>query len=296
MSKKRKKKIQSFTADYRDAYGKDAKNPVIEEENDIEIDDFLPESDNNDDEELLTKWDGELESEDEEQDKQVESLGERPRHRRRYGVAAGVIVLILALLGVCFIAGSIGKKIYLAATDDTKLRQYDELLSTVVMQDPKPFESPDKANEEFVMIASLWKTITANNGTNYTNYDDMGRIMVPLGDVVESCHILFGPDCQLQPKKPAQETFFEYNAEENQFHVAMYSSDSYFTPYTESAKKEGDSTILRVGYVSPSDEWRTQTSSAVSAPKPTKYMEYVMKLNPKTKQEYIYSVKEIKKE
>lgn len=290
MSKKRKKKIQSFSADYRDTYNDETKNPVIEEENDIEIDDFLPESDNNDDEELLTKWDGELESGQPE----YEINGERPRHRRRYGVAAGVIVLILALVGVCFIAGSIGQKIYSAATDDTKLREYDEFLGTVVMQDPKPFESPDKADEDFIMNASLWKTITANNGTNYTNYDDAGRIIVPLGDVVESCHELFGPECQLHPKTPAQETFFVYNSEENQFHVALYSSDSYFTPYTESAKKEGSSTILRVGYVSPSDEWRTQTSSAVTAPKPTKYMDYVMKTNTKTNKEYIYAIREVK--
>ncbi|MGX8711313.1 MAG: hypothetical protein ACQGTM_13840 [bacterium] len=294
MSKRQRRKIEGFSADYRGVYGdKPEEQPeTAEPPQDIEIDDFLPEEQQDEGEELLTKWDDGLEPEPETEEPEVP---ERPvrtvrRRRRRYGVAVGALVLILALVGVGFIAATIGKSIYFAATDDSKLRAYDSFLTTVVMQDPKPFASPDKADEEFVLNASLWKTITENNGTNYNSYDDTGRILVPLGDVVDSCRALFGPDCQLQPKTPAQETFFEYNSEENQFHVALYSSDSSFLPYTESAKKQGDSTVLHVGYVSPSDTWRTQTTSAVAAPTPTKYMDYVLKTDSSTGQEYVYAI------
>ncbi len=291
MSKKQQKKIVGFTADYRDAYDKPTEKAVHIEENDIEIDDFLPESDTNADEELLTKWTDELEPVPELEEADLPTETKKPiRRKHRYGVAVGALVLILALVGVGFIATSIGKQIYFAATDDSKLRAYDALLTTVVMQDPQPFASPDKANQEFVLNASLWKTITANNGTNYTNYDDSGRILVPLGDVVDVCHGLFGPNCHLQPQTPAQETFYEYNSDENQFHVSLYSSDSSFLPYTESAKKQGDSIVLRVGYVSPSDTWRTQATSTVTAPTPTKYMEYVLKTDSSTNAQYVYAV------
>ena len=294
MSNKKRKEINGFSADYRGAYDKPAEeetaNPVVSE---TEIDDFLPEGEENSDEELLTKWTDELEpelSEPPEPEKPVH----RRRGRRRYGVAVGSLVLLLAIVGVVFIATNIGKQIYFAATDDTKLREYDTFLTPVVMQDPQPFVSPDKATEDFVLNASLWRTITANNGTNYTEYDDAGKVLVPLGDVVQACHDLFGPDCQLQPKTPAEETFFEYNSDENKFHVALYSSDSTFIPYTDSAKKQGDSTVLRVGYVSPSDAWRTQNSSTITAPKPTKYMEYVLKTDPSTNKEYIYAIQAVK--
>ena len=286
MSKKEEK--PEFTADYRGAYDKPTEKAEPIEENDIEIDDFLPENDTNDDEELLTKWTDELEPED--LDSPAEQKKPIRRRRHRYGVAVGSLVLILALGGVGFIATYIGKGIYFKVTDQSQNRAYDTLLSTVVMQDPQPFDSPDKANQEFVLNAALWKTIMKNNGTNYTNYDDTGRVIVPLGDVVDSCHELFGPDCQLQPKTPAQKTFFEYNSVENQFHVSTYSSDSTFMPYTESAKKQGDSIVLRVGYVSPSDTWRTQTTSTVTAPKPTKYMEYVLKTDPSKNTQYIYAI------
>lgn len=288
MSKKQDKGIGEFTADYRDAYDKPTERAEVIEDKDIEIDDFLPESDTNEDEELLTKWTDELGLEE-------PALPPEPRkrpnrHRHRYGVAVGSLVLILALVGVGFIANSIGKQIFFAATDDSKLRAYDTLLTTVVMQDPQPFASPDKANEEFVLNASMWKTITENNGTNYTNYDDSGKVLVPLGDVVDACRELFGPDCHLQPKTPAEETFYEYNSDENQFHVSLYSADSSFMPHTETAKKQGDSIVLRVGYVSPSDTWRTQTTSTVTAPTPAKYMEYVLKTDSGKNTQYIYAI------
>lgn len=329
MSDKKEKKIDEFTADYRQAYeqpgesGKPVKKegralkinrnpekpplPAVSredeeereekterihedaQEKDIEIDDFLPYGDSVSDETLLTKWNDGLDEEEKDE------LPEQPkppvrRRKNRYGVAVGSIVLLLALIGVGFIATAIGQRIYFAATDDSKLRAYDALIATAVMQDPQPFDSPDKANPDFVLNASLWKTITANNGTNYTNYDDSGRALVPLGDVVDACHSLFGPDCQLQPKTPAQETFFEFNSTENQFHVALYSSDSTYTPHTEKAQKKGDSIVLRVGYVSPSDASRKQTSSTATAPTPTKYMEYVLKTDSSNDSPYIYAI------
>ncbi len=287
MSKKKKKVISGYTADYREAYRQTTEGTEEPEAAETGLEEILAESDESADEDILAKWTDDI---DPDQPETFEP--EKPPHRRhhRYGVAVGAIVLLLALVGVGFIATAIGRQIYTAATDDTKRREYDTFLAPVVMQDPKPFESTDKADATFILNASLWKTITANSGMNYTSYDDAGRVIVPLGDVVNSCRDLFGPDCQLQPKNPEQETFYEYNSDANEFHVALYSSDSTFEPYTVSTKQQGDSTVLRVGYVSPSDAWRTQTSSTISAPTPTKFMDYVLKTNPSTNKQYLYAV------
>lgn len=290
--------VAAFQADYRadtqqPVTVQQAKTPESAQENshaeddETEIDDFLEEGDSDD--RLLTKWHGQPRtSTEQERPKRTAPAGVG---RHRYGVFVGTIVLLLALVGVIFVVGSVGKTIYSAVTDDSKLREYDAFLAPIVMQDPVPFEDSTKANEEFVLNASLWKAITANNGSNYTDYDDNGRVLIPLGDVVDACHELFGPDCQLQPKTPEQETFFEYNSEENKFHVSLYSSDSAYTPYTEKAKRRGDTTVLRVGYVSPTDESRNQVSSAVTEPTPVKYMQYVLKTNASTGKYYVYAVK-----
>lgn len=286
--RRRREKIADFSADYRDAFlERPAASPT--EDDETEIDDFYPDAD--EDDALLTKW-----APDPVKEPEIPSMEERParrKGRRRYGVAVGSLVLLLALVGVVFIAGSIGNKIYSTMTDDSQLRAYDTFLSPVVMQDPAPFETVADANEDFVLNASLWKTITANNGTNYTEYDGAGRALVPLGDVVDACRELFGPDCQLQPKTPAEETFFEYDSVENEFHVALYSSDSSYTPYTESEKKRNGKLYLRVGYVSPSDEWRNQTSSMLDGPTPTKYMEYELSLDSSTQAYYISAIRSL---
>lgn len=259
-------------------------------ENDTEIDDFLPESDSMDGERLLTKWDDGLGPQE----------AERPRAKRRgrhrYGIFAGSLVLILALVGIGFLATTIGLRIHSSLTDDTKNRAYDKFLTVVVAQDPQPFASPDKADPDFVLNASLWQTMTSDSAANYTEYDDAGRTIVPLGDVVDACRELFGPDCQLQPKNPTEETFYEYDSAKAQFHVALYSLDSTYVPYTEDIKKKGDSTVLRVGYVPPSDDTRVQSGASSGTPKPVKYMEYVMKTDSKTEKEYIYAVNAVPEE
>lgn len=261
-------------------------------ENETEIDDFLPENDSMDDDRLLTKWDDGMGPGEPE-----EKARPKRRGRHRYGIFVGSLVLILALVGVGFLATTIGTKIHSALTDDTKLREYDKFLTVVVAQDPQPFSSPDKADPTFVLNASLWQTMTSESAADYTDYDDAGRTIVPLGDVVDACRQLFGPSCRLEPKNPEEETFFEYDSANAQFHVALYSLDSTYVPYTERARRSGDSTVLRVGYVPPSDETRVQSgASSDVAPKPVKYMEYVMKTDSSTQKEYIYAVSSAEEE
>lgn len=298
----RRKKQGGFSADYRDTFPmrkpekeeKDAEpeDPIFETDpgESEEEDGFFPEEEE-DGAELLTKWDDGLPEEGTPPEEAY--VPPKRKGKRRYGVAAGSLVLLLALVGVCFLAGEVGKKIYSAVTDDSRLREYDAFLTTAVAQDPQPFASPDKADPAFVLDASLWKAMS-ENGSSYTDYDDAGRTIVPLGDVADACRRLFGPDCKLQPKSPETETFYEYSQADNNFHVALYSLDSTYVPYTESAKKKGDGVALRVGYVPPSDQWRSQSSSMSSgSPSPTKYMEYVLKTDPETKKEYIYSVNSV---
>lgn len=259
-------------------------------DNDSEIDDFLPDKDRIDGEQILTKWDRGA------QEAVTKETGRRRRGRYRYGIFVGSLVLILALVGVAFIAAQAGMRIHSALTDDSRQRAYDKFLTVAVAQDPQPFESPDKADPDFVLNASIWKTMT-ENGSSYTSYDDAGRTIVPLGDVADACRELFGPKCSLQPKNPTTETFYTYDSAKAQFHISLYSLESTYEPYTETIQKDGDSTVLHVGYVSPSDPTRTQSgassgvSSAAGKPTPTKYMDYVLKTDPSTKKEYIYAVR-----
>ena len=269
---------------------RDAPAPLPQErmENGTEIDDFLPAGEDAGVESYLTKW-----NDGQPQNASPKKSARKRAGKYRFGLLAGSLVLILALVGVVFIAVEAGTRIHGALTDDSKLRAYDKQLAVVVAQDPQPFASPDKADPDFVLNASLWKVMT-QNGSDYTSYDDAGRTIVPLGDVVDACGELFGPKCSLQPKSPSTESFYTYDAVKSQFHIALYSLEGVYEPYTQSAKKEGDSVVLRVGYISPTDPTRASSagvSSSSGKPAPTKYMEYVLKTNESTKKEYIYAVR-----
>ena len=228
---------------------------------------------------------------------EAEHLGEvvlaaaRPRHkRRRYGIPVGVAVLSLALVGVVFLAVTIGQAIFRGLHNDSKLREYDDFLAPVVMQDPAPFETIDTADPDMIMTASLWYAILQNGAESYTSYDAEGRSLVPLGDVTAACQELFGPDYVLHPATPKQETFFTFDNTDNQFHVAPYSSQSSYTPYTESERRSGDSILLRVGYLSPADAYFSDETGN-TPPSPAKYMEYELKTNPDTGKLYISAIR-----
>lgn len=257
-------------------------SPAAPAEEDLpEQDDFV--TDPQDQEEDLLEKDedsdsAEAEPTDEPVPDQPKAPASRPRYRRRYGIFMGALVLLFALVGVGFLVTMAGQGIYRVVTDDSQLRAWDEFLAPVVMQDPEPFESAADADPEMLLRASIWRTVTVN-AENYTEYDELGRTMVPLADVIDSCHVLFGEECELSTLTTREETFFEYDEEETSFHVAPFSSESSFAPYVESSRTTNEGILLRVGYVSATDEWRGDGSSSSQAerPEPIKYMEYLLK-------------------
>lgn len=264
-----------------------------------ELDDFLPEGETAEHDDILLIKKATLSPEEQEQ-VEAESLDEttvtageqtqslRRRGKFRYGIGVGALIMVLAFVGLSVIVWGVGSHIYRAATDDSQLRAYDTFLAPIVMQDPEPFENEEEANAEMVMKASLWRAVT-QNGEQYNSYDDQGRTLVPLGDVVDACHALFGPNCNLQPTNPKEETFFEYDSQQNVFRVAPYSSQSSFAPYTLSSKKSGDTVTLRVGYVV--GDWQDVTESSNASPQPVKYMQYILKKTADGKSEYVAAVR-----
>ena len=257
-----------------------------EPEPDPERDDFLQEEETSTGDELLTTTPmANLDAEE-----IAQAARRRPRRKRKYGIFVGALVLVLALVGVGFLVTSIGTQVYRVLTDDSQLRAYDTFLTPVVMQDPEPFEDIADASGEMILTSSVWRAIMVN-GTEYNEYDDLGRTIVPLVDVTDACHELFGPECEIRPEDAPTDSFYEFDEEDNTFHVTPYSSQSSFVPYTESSKKSGASTVLRVGYVSASDEWRTDASGEVQSPEPVKYMEYVLQSDAQTGMEYITAIR-----
>ncbi|WP_101698282.1 hypothetical protein [Clostridium minihomine] len=275
-----------------------------EPEPEPELEEFLPKEESAQEDILLIKKSSRSEQEPGEEAAQTQEPTEpenekaalsqplRRRGKYRYGIGMGALVMVLAFVGLAAILLGVGRQVYYTVTDDSHLRAYDTFLSPIVMQDPEPFENAKEADPEMVMKASLWRAVT-QNGAEYNNYDEEGRTLVPLGDVVDACHALFGPDCDLQPSSPQEETFFEYDADQNVFRVAPYSSQSSFSPYTASSKRAGTQVILKVGYVIGGEDWMDGTESQPSEPAPIKYMEYILQTTAEGKSYYVSAIRAI---
>lgn len=191
----------------------------------------------------------------------------RPRHR--YGFAAGVALLLLAVVGIVSLVSAVGNRIASAMQNDSELRAWDDFLQPVVLMDPAPFDEIAAADAGFLRDASVWD---AASRTGEAETDALGRIEVPLTEAEASCKRLFGPQGTLQV---GSGSFYTYDEEREVFLVAPIPPEDGYAPYTASVEKDGDTLRLTVGYVASSDEWRRQSGQS-GQPSPVKYMVYEM--------------------
>lgn len=218
--------------------------------------------------------------------------GERKKKRRRYGIFVGSLVLLLALVGVVSLVSVItGQLKSWLSPGEPDLHSYESFLAPVVMQDPEPFESAEKADPDLIVTAGLWYVLMNRPAAAYASYDEQGRAVLPLGEVVNGCCTLFGPNCPVFPRTPKGKSFFEYDNGENRFLIQNYSTDSSFAPYVSEGYRSGDSLFLKVGYISAADGYRIGLSEE---PAPVKYMEYELKTDPDSGREYIAAIRKAK--
>lgn len=203
----------------------------------------------------------------------------------RYGFAAGVAVLLLALVGVVAIICVVGGGVASAFQKNSGLREWDAFLEGVVRNDPAPFEHiEDAAAEDLCMCAVL----EASENLNDAQYDELGRKLVPYAEAEKAYGKLFGPNATLQAQSGA---FYTYDAEKALFFVTPLPEKSGYAPYTESMEKEGETIRLKVGYVAASDPWR-QHPEETDAPAPVKWMEYTLYPATEGGQYFILSIRE----
>lgn len=231
------------------------------------------------------------------------------KKRYRYGLPVGILVILLAVVGLGFLGTQVYQYIYKVATDDSVERAYDTYLEPVVMLDPQPFESLEGADKKMLLQASVWLTVFDNIGRADLQYDDAARIILPADLVNESAVKLFGPNCVLNPtdisvtdmlgaEEGSPQATIQYVAEENAYHVPLPTNVGSYRPYTEKIKRKGNIKYLRVAYRTSFDY--TETGEAFSQPDgqedanyTVKYMEYELTYDPETETEYISAIRAV---
>ena len=124
---------------------------------------------------------------------------EYARHRRRHRrQLLGLLLCILVVIGLgTIIFGGVSAVATLFDDTEEKL-DYESRLRTVVMYDPLPFESLDKADPILLREACIWGAIynaklAQGNLNNYATDEETGCLILPTVEVDAFASTLMGP-------------------------------------------------------------------------------------------------------
>ena len=220
----------------------------------------------------------------------ADKLREKNRKTALYTrrVITGAVVICLAFIGVIsLISGGVGvvKRIF----DDTKEKErLNRQLAPLVVYDPLPFASVDKADPDMILAASIWSVI-GNEDTSAFETDEYGQMLLPAASVEKYFSALFGTNYMINHRSFSYDsTDFTYNEDSKTYTIPATSYPVGYTPQVDSIKKSSNERIVTVGYISPASSYDDPSAGTLY-----KYVDYVF-----TKQDgefYLSAVRESEK-
>lgn len=168
------------------------------------------------------------------------------------------------------------------------LKNYDDVIWPVVMQDPKPFDENSPPDKETMLKASLWELAMNRKNTN-ESWNDKEHLVLPKSEVESAGEKLFGKEIDFSGLNPNDSDFYKFDDSKNAFLVEPISGTDGFLPHTVNARHEGDDVVLKVGYVSPKNQFSSEMNKVFNN-RVEKYAKYRLKKNSNTGDFYILSV------
>ena len=207
----------------------------------------------------------------------------RGKHRRRIIIGAAMCLLMVVGLVTIITGGvSIVAKIF----DNTaEKEEYNNLLATLVVSDPLPFESPDRADMDVLLSSSVWAAFMNEDMEKYEK-DDFDQTYLPAVDVDRYFTKVFGTQYTLTHGNfTDQEIEFEYDEEKQAYIVPVTSFPTGYTPKVEKIKKSSGEKVVTVGYIAPATNWNETSDGSVS-----KYVDYIFQKQ--GKEYYLVAIRE----
>ncbi|MBR6518713.1 MAG: hypothetical protein IKT63_03470 [Oscillospiraceae bacterium] len=240
------------------------KKKIDVQENIIDTENFLPEENSV----KITYRAEETETENKAEEEILSRNDIKSNHRRR--VIIGAVMCVLMLIGMGTIIAS-GVGVVVKIFDNTAEKEaYNALLSTLVVADPLPFESPDQADMELLLSSSVWAAVMNEDMSKYET-NDIGQTYLPAVDVDRYFAKVFGTQFVLEHDDFSdQGADFEYDEDKQAYIVPVTSLPTGFTPKVEKIKTGKGEKIVTVGYISPATNWNDTSDGSVS-----KYVDYI---------------------
>lgn len=193
--------------------------------------------------------------------------------RRKLYMLFGVVVTILAIVGLVSTIGFAVDKVKAFADNTQQKNEFAKFIYPIVICDPAPFNQTIKLRSDTMITAALWDVILYEDKTKYETEFDM--IIVPEVDVEQHCTKLFGTGLSVEHQSVlGADIQFYYDKTIKSYRVPSNPKFFTYSPYVEEITRVGERYTLLVGYVSPTPAWLTLDEN--DEPVSDKYMEYVV--------------------
>lgn len=204
---------------------------------------------------------------------------------KRPAIFKAVLCLTLCIIGTTILVNSASVDTFDAIYEEN----YNDFLLPVTLNDPDQFNSINELNPDKILSSSIWYTVLNQDDRYYTNYDEIGRLIIPVEDVAKSAAILFGSSYSMPIQNPSFKTFFELDNDGKNYLVCPISNHESYLPTILSKTSSGNEIILHVGYSRPEDPFWTSIEKK-SPPTPEKIMNYILAKDNNTGRMYIKSI------
>jgi len=201
------------------------------------------------------------------------------RRRSRKAYAAGVLVVILALVGALTIIVGIVRAGADIVTNRREKESWERFVLPVVMMNLQAFDNPSEIDNKYIQMTSLWATLL-NNSLEKFDTNDFGFLIIRASEVDIQCARLFGKDITIQHGEIDFLEFgdgYIYEPEHNVYIVNVAAITQVYTATVEEIEKVDAEILLTVGYIPPGSMWEMSLDGSTYQPDPVKYMEYVIR-------------------
>ncbi len=200
------------------------------------------------------------------------------KHKRthKWAFPVGLIIVLLAVVGLVFLVVSGAKGISKAFDNSEKIEEYNKLLRPVVMNDPKTFDDVTVADKTQLADIAIWSILTDELTPQKYEYTDDGMV-IPAEDVENKFHELFGSQTEISHATIEGYGYtFTFDSQANTYTIPLTGIVPIYTPRIVDISKKGSATVLTVGLLA-GNEWAQKADGDMVAPEPDKYVRVTLR-------------------
>lgn len=206
-------------------------------------------------------------------------MEEEKKINRKAGLAAGIIICVLALTGLVFLI-SLGVSAIKDAHSRKLMEQYaeyNEFLIPAAAIDIEPFDDISSANMSELVEMSIWSIL--NSDLNPDNYSySNGNLVLPSSEVKTSFEHYFGTEIQIQHCTVEGYGYeFTYDETNDVYYIPLTTISPIYTPAVSAVDKKGSSITVTCGLKNASLWTQDKITGEMTAPEPDKYIKVTLR-------------------